>query len=213
MIAHHPEAGLLMAWAAGKLDTGRGAVIAAHVELCAQCAREAHGFVQHGGMLLESTDPMALAPDSFQRTLERLDKTAAPIGQADAEPASRIAHLPVSLRRCVLSPWRWAGPGVHLRKVRVPYQSGGSVFLIRVAGGTAIPSHTHGGDELTQVLTGSFDDGRAHFAAGDFDETDQHVSHRPIVVDGEDCLCLAFLAAPARFESFLAQSLARWAGL
>lgn len=66
-----------------------------------------------------------------------------------------------------------------------------NVFLLRIAAGSCMPLHSHSGEEFTQVLHGSFDDGRAVFAEGDFDCTDSTVRHQPVVRANSECICLA----------------------
>ena len=69
---------------------------------------------------------------------------------------------------------------------------------MRIKSGTAMPSHTHEGTELTLVLAGGFSDERGHFLRGDLAEVDASVDHRPIADPGDDCICLAVTDAPLR---------------
>ncbi|HTY92298.1 MAG TPA: ChrR family anti-sigma-E factor [Steroidobacteraceae bacterium] len=217
MITHHPGDELLLAWTAGTLDSGRGVVVASHVDLCASCARRARSLLAIGGELLEATEPQALAHDAFARTLQRIDSAAGVPGAPEGrEPAARGAEAgswPRPLGGCVMRPWRWIGPGMLMRDVEVPHQAAGRVFLLKIAAGRSLPEHSHGADEFTQVLAGSFEDGRSVFGPGDFDETGPSVVHRPVVAPGQECICLAYLGAPLRFESRLTRTMARWVGI
>jgi len=62
--------------------------------------------------------------------------------------------------------------------------------LIRVAPGTGLLEHGHGGFESTIVLQGAFDDGIARYETGDFGEAEGGVDHRPAALPGPDCICL-----------------------
>ena len=70
--------------------------------------------------------------------------------------------------------------------------------LMRIKSGTAMPTHTHEGCELTLVLAGGFSDENGHFLRGDVAEADPSVTHQPVADPGEDCLCLAVTDAPLR---------------
>ena len=70
--------------------------------------------------------------------------------------------------------------------------------LMRIKSGTAMPAHTHRGNELTLVLTGGFSDEHGHFLRGDLAEADASVKHQPVADPGEDCICLAVTDAPLR---------------
>ena len=92
-------------------------------------------------------------------------------------------------------------------RVTLPHEPAGTVFLLRVGAGTRLPSHGHGDSEVTQVLFGAFDDGRARFQQGDFDAVDHHVRHRPVVHAQGECVCLVSLQGGVRYDM-----LARLAG-
>lgn len=211
MIHHHPEDDLLLALACGRLPPGPAVVLATHLDGCSHCRARLHTLQALGGAVLEQGASAAPAPGTWERTLARIDAPARPAPPA----ASRVAaqppaswptdvKWPASLRGCNVSRWRWMGPGMRFAQVRVPHVADASLFLLRIGAGRSLPSHSHHGTELTQVLCGSFDDGRATFAAGDFDEADGSVHHQPVVRAGVECICLASLDAPLRFDGRIA---------
>ena len=170
-----------------------------------------------GGEILAAIEPASLAPESFARTLQRIDAaptaTAAP-SQSGAQagfPTEAVALLPPRLLRgCSGEPWRWIGPGIRYSAIGVPHAVRSKVFLLKIAPGRTLPRHSHGGCEFTQVLSGSFTDGRSRFAGGDFDETDPQVTHQPVVTADGECICLAYLDSPLRFASWVARAASRW---
>jgi putative transcriptional regulator len=87
------------------------------------------------------------------------------------------------------------------------------VFLLRIGAGKSLPPHTHSQCELTQVLYGSFDDGRAVFGPGDFDETDGEVHHQPVVQSGGECICLAAVNGKVLFDGAIARLLGSLVGM
>lgn len=214
MIHHHPADDLLLALASGQLDSGRGFVVSAHVEGCATCARRLHEFTAVGGEILAAFEPAPLAPEAFARTLQRIDAAQPVIGTppgSNGFPAEAKALLPARLLRgCAGEPWQWVGPGIRYSAIGVPHAGRSKVFLLKIAAGRTLPQHSHGGCEFTQVLSGSFNDGRSIFAGGDFDATDPAVTHQPVVSAGEECICLAYLDSPLRFSSWIARAASRW---
>lgn len=217
MIVHHPPDDLLLAFAAGTATPGFALVIASHVEDCAQCRSRVGVFDAVGGAMLEELAPATLAPQAFARTLAAID--AAPLPKARAPAAPYRPPLPTdtewprALRACSVTPWRWLGPGVRWSRVTLPTDRMANVFLLRIAAGMKMPPHTHSDVELTQVLCGSFHDGRALFGRGDFDAADGSVRHQPVVQPDGECICLAALSGKVVFQSPLARLLGALVGM
>lgn len=217
MIRHHPGDDLLLALAAGRLGAGQAVVLSTHLEGCNDCRARLHTLQALGGALLEGEEPVSLAPEAWQRTLQRIDAPA-PVVVPSPAPSPHPAlppgvPWPASLRRCRVSGWRWMGPGMRFARVGVPDAPAASVFLLWVGEGRSLPRHTHRGDELTQILCGRFDDGRALFGPGDFDATDPSIHHQPVVQPGSTCVCLAYVGAPLRFDGRIASVIAGWMGM
>jgi putative transcriptional regulator len=63
--------------------------------------------------------------------------------------------------------------------------------------------HSHTGLEMTCVLSGAFRHDGGYFGPGDFDLGDESVDHRPIVDDGEDCVCLVAMHGELRLNGVL----------
>jgi putative transcriptional regulator len=209
MIRHHPDDALFMAHAAGRLNSGQALLLAVHAEACPQCRERMRGFNALGGALLDQIEPAALSADALSRTLAALDA-----------PAPRATHRPTPLRRaalpggrpwpramdaCAIGPWRWMAPGMRFSRVKLPWDAQANVILLRIGAGKLLANHTHSDTELTQVLHGSFHDGRALFSAGDFDEADGSILHQPAVEAGGECVCLAAVDGRLLFESRIAR--------
>ncbi|MEF7615868.1 ChrR family anti-sigma-E factor [Aquincola sp. MAHUQ-54] len=221
MIHHHPGDELLLAHAAGTLQAGHALVVGAHAEGCAHCRARLCTFEALGGAMLETLEPAHLAPEALARTMARIDGTAprrtaaapAPAPAATAAPGGwpdlpAGTPWPSSLAGCVVSRWRWLGPGMRWSRVTLPHDPAANVFLLRIGAGKCLATHTHSNSELTQVLYGRFDDGRALFGPGDFDEADGSIHHQPVVQAGSECICLASVQGKVVFDNFLA----RWLG-
>ena len=194
-----------------------------HLEACAECRTQAATLAAIGGALIDETEPVALARDAWTHTLARVD---APVRDPDADrgssrssTASATLRLPPgmrwprSLRRCAVSRWRWLGPGMRYARVTSRDDPRARLFLLRIGEGRSLPRHTHTGVELTQVLYGAFDDGRAVFGPGDFDAAATDVHHQPVVRRGTECICLASVEGSLRFDGRLASAIGGWIGM
>ena len=219
-INHHPDDALLMALAAGSLESGPALVLSAHVESCLRCQVRVSDYETVAGVLLEETEPAVLAPEALAETLARLDAPPGKVAAAGkavhrAEAAGGIRATPPpgmvwprSLQGCASTPWRWLGPGMRWSRLTLPHDPGANVFMLRIGAGKCLPQHTHSDVELTQILYGSFHDGRALFGPGDFDEADGSIKHQPVVQPDGECICIAAVSGKVKFDS----AIARWMG-
>ncbi len=222
MIQHHPGEELLLTLAAGRLESGPSVLIDAHVETCESCRVQWRHLQAIGGALIDEAEPALLKTDALSRTLARIDALAEACNpNENVQGAATTPHavlpngarLPRSLRGSTISRWHWMGPGMRWSRIELSHEPQASLFLLRIAPGRSLPIHSHSGVEFTQVLCGSFDDGRAVFGPGDFDAADSGVHHQPIVCKGSDCVCLAYVSAPLKFDSKLAAFIGQRIGL
>jgi putative transcriptional regulator len=79
--------------------------------------------------------------------------------------------------------------------------------MLRIGPGKRLPVHGHGGSEITQILSGAYDDALGHFAAGDVADLDSEIEHQPVTATGVPCICVSALDAPLRFPGWLARRL------
>jgi putative transcriptional regulator len=205
-LRRQPSEERLLAYAAGTLSAPEAVVVATHLALKPETRPWADLGRAVGGALLDDAEPVALDAGARDAALALLDApvaTEAPVTPKTADPS-----LPEPLRGLALGPWRWAGPGVHVRNVIGPRDGDCRVILLRIAPGQCAPRHTHGGVELTCVIRGAYATEDGVFAQGDFEEADPKVTHQPRVVSEEACLCVAALdgqiVLPGRLGRLLA---------
>ena len=216
MVRHHPSEATLVAHAAGTLWEAARPVVAAHLARCPDCRAKLALAEAIGGLMLEGLPPTPLAPDALRRTMERLDDGPEPAGtgsgdaapgaraptEAAAEPlAATLRGLGLPVRRL-----RWLAPGLRhavLLRYGPGRGGGGTLRLLRVRPGAAVPRHAHRGAELTLVLEGAFADEAGRYGPGDLAEAEAEVSHRPVAEGPADCVCLVAAQGLPRFGGLL----------
>jgi len=216
-INHHPDDATLVAYTAGAVTEAISLVVAAHLEFCPQCRGRVRDATALGGALLADLDPTPLGEGALAAALARIEAPVetqtgpgaapAPIaaparkpGTDDGLPATLDAWLPDGLDGV---PWRTLAPGVRHFRLSGVDSGEGTVRLLTIAPGTALPHHGHGGTELTLVLRGSFADEVGRFAPGDCADLDPSVQHQPVADADTPCICLIATDARLRFSGLL----------
>ncbi|MGH7019228.1 MAG: ChrR family anti-sigma-E factor, partial [Brevundimonas sp.] len=147
----NPSEERLLAYAAGSLSPPEAVVIAAHLALRPANDAWVRRLQAVGGEFLEEAAPVALSADALAHAMALIETDA---GEAKPPaPLNDMPELPESLRRYALGPWRWIGPGIHARDVHAPRDGACRVILLKIDPGRETPRHTHGGVELTCVLS------------------------------------------------------------
>lgn len=204
-IAHHTSDALLAAYAAGSLPHAFAVVVASHVSLCDQCraALQAHQSV--GGAVLEASGEIAVSDALKSDILGQLDT---PVRAAPVYRRSGIYPGPVMEALKGQSP-RWKMLGMGVRQSILSANQHGSVRLLFIPPGQAVPDHSHNGLELTLVLQGSFTDETGCFGVGDLEIANEDLDHTPVADAGVACICLAATDAPLRFNALMPRLLQR----
>ncbi|WP_432449104.1 ChrR family anti-sigma-E factor [Aliiroseovarius marinus] len=198
-ITHHISDAMLAAYAAGNLPTPFALVVASHVSLCAECraALEAHQAV--GGVMLEDSRSVRVSDTLRSGVLDMLDDPYSP------EPVyERTGIYPGPIMQALKGKApRWKSLGMGVRQSILSDGDEGSVRLLFIPPGQAVPEHSHSGLELTLVLQGSFSDETGYFGVGDVEIGDEALEHTPIAGAGDPCICLAATDAPLRFNAMI----------
>ncbi|WP_424988378.1 ChrR family anti-sigma-E factor [Microbulbifer sp. S227A] len=199
VINHHVPDALLAAYAAGNLPHAFAVVVASHVSMCPQCRAglQAHQVV--GGVLLEETETVAVSAGMKDDILSLLD---APYTPEPVYERSGVYPGPVMQALKGRAP-RWKTLGMGVRQDILSEDRHGSVRLLYIPPGQAVPDHGHNGMELTLVLQGSFSDETGRFGVGDLEIADEELEHTPVADPGEACICLAATDARLRFNAML----------
>lgn len=195
----------LLAYAAGGLSPPEAVVVAAHLSFRPATAAFARRLQAVGGEVLNDVEPEPMGENALAEVLARTEVDA---GATQASlPLNDMPQLPEPLRRLPLGPWRWMGPGVRIRDVHGPRDGDCRVILLEIQPGRTTPRHTHGGVELTCVLTGAYATETERFEIGDLEEADHQTLHQPRVVSDEPCLCVAALDGQILLDGWLGKLL------
>ncbi|AKS47402.1 anti-ECFsigma factor, ChrR [Octadecabacter temperatus] len=198
-ITHHAPDALLAAYAGGSLPKPFALAVAAHISLCLDCRAAYEAHLATGGAVLESTSSEAVSEGLKSNVLDLLD---APVTEKPVYQRSGAFPGPV-MEALKGKPPRWKSLGMGVRQSILSDGRDGSVRLLYIPPGRAVPDHSHNGLELTLVLQGSFSDETGRFGVGDLEVADQTLEHTPIADAGAPCICLAATDAPLRFNSFV----------
>lgn len=197
----NPSEERLLAYATGTLSPPEAVVVSAHLALRPASDAWVRRLQVVGGDFLEDTAPVALSDNALTQALARIETDA---GEAIVQPPlNDMPELPEPLRRYALGAWRWIGPGVKARNVHAPRDGACRVILLKIDPGHETPRHTHGGVELTCVLSGAYATETEHFGVGDLEEADHEVLHQPCVISDEPCLCVVALDGEIQLEGWL----------
>lgn len=203
---HHIGDDLLISYAAGSLAEGWSLAIATHLSLCPECRGRLAIAEATGGQLVETLEAATVDAGSWAAVRNRL---GTPPASVPSQP--KTAVLPKPLRDYVggdIETLRWKMLGKGAAQIRLKTGDRETqVRLLKIPAGKPVPEHSHGGRELTVVLSGAFKDGDVLFARGDIEDADGDVQHIPTATLDADCICLAVTDAPLRFRSWIVRAL------
>lgn len=210
---HHLDDATLLSYSAGALPVALAVVASTHLERCAVCRAGLLDADRIGGVLMQQQ--YVDAPTENAR--------AAMLASLDAEPATEPLAPPVDIVEehdpdrlpSALHPWfgnsmralRWRRVAPGVQRIRATGIGDGDLMLLRVAPGSKLPLHSHGGSELTMILDGAYDDLLGHFGPGDVADLDAGTVHQPVTSPGVPCICVAATDAPLVFSRWMARTL------
>ncbi len=214
-IKHHLSDELLVEYAAGHLAEGWSIAVACHLAMCPDCRARLAVAEAAGGALIDTIAPVAGPANAWERMRARLDDAPRQVAPPIARKRPAHAVIPEPLRSYVgdIDALKWRNIGTAHQVLIPTGDRETQVRLLRIPAGKPVPEHSHGGRELTLVLTGSFHDEVDHFGPGDIEEADGELTHQPVADKSEDCICLAVTDAPLRFSSRLVRLVQPFLGI
>lgn len=197
-INHHIPDDVMGAYVSGRLPHAFSVIVAAHVSMCDDCRASMEGQEAVGGVLLDMLHAAEMSDGSLDRMLAALD------GPAPAAPMRGSSIFPAPVMQALNGqPPRWRMLGGGVRQQILSMDDDGSLRLLYIPAGKAVPEHGHGGMEMTLILQGSFSDVHGTFARGDVEVAYDDVDHQPVAGLGAPCICLAATNAPLRFRGLI----------
>lgn len=213
-IRHHIEDDLLVDYAAGGLSEGWSIAVATHLALCPHCRARLSLAEAVGGEMLDTIAPDPVGAMAWDQLRNRIAKASPEVPKASPKDVSKTTappDLPLPLRAYIgggteAIKWRSLGRGAYQMRLRTA-DATTQVRLLRIPAGKPVPEHSHGGRELTLVLSGSFHDEEGSFGPGDLEDADGTIQHQPIASPEADCICLAVTDKPLKFRSWIVRAL------
>ena len=210
---HHLDDATLLSYSAGALPAALAVVASAHLERCATCRRQLLAADRIGGVLLQQQRVDAPADDARAAMLARLDDE--PPVEPVPPPLDLVEEADPDRLPGALQPWfghslralRWRRVAPGVQRILASGIGGGDLMLLRIAPGSKLPLHSHGGNELTMILDGAYDDMLGHFGPGDVADLDGQTRHQPVTSPGVPCICVAATDAPLVFSGWVARTL------
>lgn len=217
-VEHHPSEQMLADFTNGSLTTGKNVVIAAHIELCAQCrerrlqleAEAANSWQQEADQQREAAQrdfsPLLKAITS---KLEEASQREVPVDEPELLNEIHLLEGSVTLPRILAKAageglvWKKLAGGINQADITLDDQT--QCEFLYMKPGSQVPVHKHRGNEITLVLDGSFSDEMGHYRAADFVLRDHTHQHQPVSEEG--CLCFAVQDSPLMFTRGLARLL------
>lgn len=192
---YHPPKEWLLDFVAGQLAEGFRLVLGAHIESCSHCQQALRQLQMLGANLLGELPPTAMSDDAFDKVWQQAQQT-------EQVPA---ASLKLSVRDALQKQlreikWQQLGP---LRRAKLLSTRDCQLTLLHMKAGARMPTHTHGGNEMTLILAGAYSDCYGRYNVGDLMVADGEHQHAPIASSDEDCICVVAESAPPRFTAAL----------
>jgi putative transcriptional regulator len=197
MTRHHPDSLMLMEYSAGNLSEPHALCIRLHLDKCAHCRSRVDALDSLGAVMMEQQSQVAVETSTFDSILARIDSEPAPetvTPKVHRSPLSKLLGDDLDGL-----PWKRQLKDVSVLDIsdRFPGQQDRVVLQKLCAGGKA-PAHTHRGEETTIVLQGAFADNKGVFNQWDFVVLGQEDEHKPVALEGDDCITLSVLSAPLK---------------
>lgn len=208
MTGHHPDSLILMEYSAGNLSEPYALCVRLHLDKCPHCRSRVDTLDSLGAVMMERQPQVSVSESMFDSILARIDTEPRP-GAESVAPSRRGNPLHKLLGAELDDlPWKRQLGDVSVLDIsdRFPGQPERVVMQKLTAGGRA-PTHTHRGEETTVVLQGAFTDKLGVFKQWDFVTLGQEHEHKPIALEGDDCITLSVLSAPLKLTGTFARLL------
>ncbi len=218
MTQHCPDSQWLTEYVAGSLSESQALCVSTHLNFCETCRSQAAELNTVGALVFDNQAPSAsVDPAMFDQIMNRIENpihTEQPALSARPgalEPLSAVEKLPLAIGKLMpegMDNLRWKKLGKHIRVANLDrLDEQRDISLHKLMPGGTVAEHDHHGEEITVVLCGSFSDQDGVYRAGDFIVRKPGETHRPMVTDDEECICLSVCDAPVKFTGMFTRLL------
>ncbi|MDG1996318.1 MAG: ChrR family anti-sigma-E factor [Emcibacteraceae bacterium] len=203
----------ILSYASGALSEAHALIVASHCHYYPELQDKVTDAENIGGALMESSSPTEISNSMFDSLMNKIDdlpvEELKPLNDNDL-PTALADYLDQPMDQLK---WRMMGPG--LSQVRLwTGPNDERLWLLKAKGGAKIPAHDHHGLELTLVLKGSYHVGNDCYRPGMLEIADDDTKdHQPIIVSGEDCICLVVTEAPIKIHNLIGRLVQPFIGL
>ena len=145
------------------------------------------------GVALEREDSTELPPHALDMVFAAIERGPQPTTKRSLR-YPELSGLPAALVDAIATAergrgWKSATRGVSQLQLNLSGRA--RTEIIRIEAGTAVPRHSHKGQELSLCLVGGYSDGRGAYGPGDVSIADPSVRHQPKADDDGACFVLA----------------------
>ena len=185
---------LLLDYATGALSLPLEVLIETHLAMNEDSAKTMNMLMRLGGVLLEDSEPVSLSEGALENVLKAIEdqEESATLDTSRLDTNDGFLPRPISDYIPDASNASWRRVGLGLFECDVVFEDGrGRAKFYRIAPGTAVPSHTHTGTEVTLVLEGGFTDETGSYGPGDIAVQEEGCEHKPVADNDGECLVFA----------------------
>ena len=212
MNQHHPDSQWLTEYVAGTLSDSQALCVSTHLSYCNSCGSEVAELGAVGSVVFDNQPPSTPVDSAlFGQIMSKIESREAQPRNPSELKQTPVGGMPPAIHKLMPGgmdslPWKKLGKRIRIATLdRLDEER--EVALHKLMPGGAVANHDHHGQEITVVLCGSFSDQDGVYRAGDFIVRDTGDTHRPIVNDDEECICLSVSDAPVKFTGVLARLL------
>ncbi len=185
---------LLLDYATGALSLPLEVLVETHLAMNEDSAKTMNMLMKLGGVLLEDSDPVSLSEGALENVLKAIedDEENPALDTRRIDTSDGFLPRPIAdyIPDAGHSSWKRVGIGLFECDVVFGGDQGRAKFY-RIAPGTAVPSHTHTGTEVTLVLEGGFTDETGSYGPGDIAVQEEGCEHKPVADNDGECLVFA----------------------
>lgn len=197
MSRHHPDSLILMEYSAGSLSEPHALCIRLHLDQCAQCRSQVDALDSLGAVMMEQQPQVSVSSSAFDNIMARIDSEPASSPVIPSVPARPLNKLLGGTLNQLNWKRQLGGLSTFDLSHRFPGQTD-QVILQKLCAGSKALTHTHGGQETSLVLQGAYSDKSGIFHQWDYVVLGQDDEHRPVALEGADCITLSILSAPLK---------------